>query len=166
MIHPDIGMPRPVRPGVGYLGLCDQHVSSRIVHLVPEVLCVAAPYEVHVAHGICIYGDHSVIRRTTVDNLYGVGQYDLAGLGFGEFHHRECAHHHQKNHCYAVSHLCSFHFIPSSNTAVSTLFVFLRYLTSTARRHKRAREHARRNVRFRPILKGRNHVRTHLSHRC
>ena len=98
VVDSQVGMPCPVGTGVGNLGLGNHHVTSRVVHLVVQVLGVPTPYEVDIAHRIRIGGYHTVIRRAAVDYLYRIGQYYLTCLRLRDIYRREGAHQHQKNH--------------------------------------------------------------------
>ena len=113
-VNANVGVPSPMCTGVRYLGLKNQYIASGIVHLIPQVLGVAAPDEVHVTHRVGIGSHHLIVRCAPIDNLNRVSQDHFTSLSLREFDYRESAHHHQKNHCYAVSHFCSFHFQTSS----------------------------------------------------
>ena len=94
-VDADVGVPCTMCSGVGYLGLGNQHVTPRVVHLVPQVLGVAAPDEVHIAHRVGVGSHHLVVRRASVDYLNRVSQYHLTGLSPRDLYRRERAHHHQ-----------------------------------------------------------------------
>ena len=60
-INTNIRVPSPMCTGVRYLGLGNQHIASWVVHLIPQVLGVATPDEVYVAHRVGIGSHHLIV---------------------------------------------------------------------------------------------------------